>query len=92
MNNIQVMLSEEQTESLKMFVFDLTKEAISEAKHMAGMDKPFLKQGEMAKWLGISVNTLKKLEVQEGLPSVTIDGLKLYSKEEVTKFLLSKQK
>ena len=55
-----------------------------------GGGKPFLKQKEMAAYLGISVNTLKKLE-KLGLSSVIIDGLHLYSKEEAVKFLLQRQ-
>ncbi|WP_311907141.1 hypothetical protein [Carnobacterium divergens] len=45
----------------------------------------------MANHIGISVNTLKKLE-RMGLKSITIDGLKLYSKEGTAKFLLKHQK
>lgn len=91
MSNIQVTLSDEQSASLKQFIFNITKDSIEEAKRVAGLDKPFLKQNEMAKYLGISVNTLKKLE-RMGLKSITIDGLKLYSKEEASKFLLEHQK
>lgn len=91
MKNIQVTLSDEQSASLKQYIFSLTKDSIEEAKRVAGLDKPFLKQKEMAQHIGISVNTLKKMETM-GLPSITIDGLKLYSKEEVAKFLLQYQK
>lgn len=88
---MQVSLSEEQTVSLKRYIFTITQEAVEEARKSAGLDKPFLKQKYAAEYLGISVNTLKSLE-RQGLPSITIDGLKLYSKEEMNKFLLSKQK
>ncbi len=91
MENLQVFLSKEQSESLKQYVFEIAKESIAEAKKVAGLDKPFLKQNEMAKYLGISVNSLKKLQTY-GLPSVMIDGLRLYSKEEAVKFLLQHQK
>lgn len=91
MDNIQVMLTDEQSASLKQHIFNITKESIEEAKRVAGLDKPFLKQYEMADYLNICVNTLKKLE-RMGLPTVVIDGLKLYSKEEAVKFLLEHQK
>lgn len=90
MNGLQVMLTDEQAASLRIYIFETAKEAISEAKEVAGLDKVFLKKGEMAKWLGISYNTLSKLE-REGLPSIKIDGLQLYSKEEVKAYLLAKQ-
>lgn len=88
---MQVYLSEEQSNELKRYIFDITKQSIEEAKKNAGLDKPFLKQKYMAEFLGISVNSLKKLEI-EGLPSVTLDGLKLYSKEDVSRWILSHQK
>ncbi|UJF15010.1 DNA-binding protein [Jeotgalibaca sp. MA1X17-3] len=91
MNNLQVTLNEEQTADLKRYIFELTKESIEQAKKNAGLDKPFLKQIHMSNYLGISVNTLKKLEL-EGLPSITLDGLKLYSKEEVSKWILQHQR
>lgn len=43
MNNIPVLLDQEQTASLKQYIFEITKESISEAKKVAGLDKPFLK-------------------------------------------------
>jgi DNA-binding transcriptional regulator YiaG len=91
MENISVMLSAEQSASLQKYVFELTKSAIAEARNVAGIDKPFLKQQPMADYLGVSVNTIKKFE-KMGMKSVTIDGLKLYSKDEATKFLLLHQK
>lgn len=91
MSNVQVLLSEEQSTELKKYIFELTRESIEQAQKNAGLDKPFLKQKYMAEWLGISRNTLMKLEI-EGLPSITLDGLKLYSKEEVSKWILLHQK
>ena len=88
---MQVYLSEEQSSELKSYIYGITKESIEVAQKNAGLDKPFLKQKYMAEFLGISVNSLKKLEL-EGLPSITLDGLKLYSKEDVSKWILSHQK
>lgn len=91
MNNLQVMLNEEQSNSLKQYIFQITQESIEEARRAAGMDKPFLKQKYMAEWLGISVNTLKAW-VAQGLPTITLDGVVMYSKDEVTKWVLQYQK
>lgn len=88
---MQVFLSEEQTSELRSYIYEIAKESIEVAQKNAGLDKPFLKQKYMAEYLGISVNSLKKLEA-EGLPSITLDGLKLYSKEEVAQWVLSHQK
>lgn len=91
MKNIQVYLSEEQSKDLKQYIYTIAKEGIEEAKRNANLDQPLLKQKYMAEYLGISVNSLKKLEL-EGLPSVTLDGLKLYSKDEAVKWILGHQK
>ena len=91
MNGFQVMLSDEQAASLKEYVFEITKEAMAEAKNVANVDKDFLKKGEMAKWLGISYNSLSKLESM-GLPVIQIDGLIFFSKEETKNWLMNHQK
>lgn len=88
---MQVILNEEQTNSLKQYIYQITQEGIEEARRSAGLDKPFLKQKYCSEWLGISVNTLKKMESQ-GLPSIMIDGIKFYSKDEVSKWILKHQK
>lgn len=91
MNNLKVMLSDEQGKALKQYIFQLTQESIEEARRSAGLDKPFLKQKYMAEWLGVSVNTLKSWQAQ-GLPSILLDGIVLYSKDEVSKWVLQHQK
>ncbi|HJA90181.1 MAG TPA: helix-turn-helix domain-containing protein [Candidatus Jeotgalibaca merdavium] len=88
---MNVVLSQEQSNQLKQYVFEITREGIEEARNSAKLDKPFLRQKFMAEWLGISVNTLIKLE-SEGLPSIPINGLKFFSKEEVSKWLMQRQK
>lgn len=88
---MQVMLTEEQSASLQRFFYETAQQAIAEAKHNAGVDKRFLRKGECAEWLGISRNSLNKLE-REGMKSIVIDGITFFDREEVTKYLLSKQK
>lgn len=88
---MEVMLSKEQTASLQQFIFETTKSAIAEAKATAGVDRRFMRKGETADWLGISRNSLNKLE-REGMKSIVIDGITFFDREEVTKYLLAKQK
>ncbi|MGO2267072.1 MAG: hypothetical protein ACTH54_09530 [Vagococcus salmoninarum] len=87
---MQVLLTEEQAASLKQYVFEITKNGIDEARKSANLDKPFLKQKYCAEWLGISVNTLKTWE-RQGLPSIMIDGVKLFSKKDTTKWVMKHQ-
>ncbi|EOH78408.1 MULTISPECIES: helix-turn-helix domain-containing protein [Enterococcaceae] len=91
MSGFQVMLNETQTKELQRYIFELTNEAVQQAIHNAGTDKEFLNQKEMSSWVGVSSNTLRSY-VDEGMPMIVIGGRNLYSKKEVSKFLLSRQK
>lgn len=88
---MEVMLNEVQAAELKKYIFELTRESIELAQKNAGLDKLFLKQKFCAEWLGISVNKLKDFQNQ-GMPSIVIDGIVLYSKEDVSKWILQHQK
>ncbi|WP_119904681.1 hypothetical protein [Brochothrix thermosphacta] len=88
---MEVMLNEEQTTHLKQYIYTVATSGIEEARCHTGLDKPFLKQKNMAEWFDISVNTLKQWE-RNGLPTIHIEGIKLYSKDEVSKWVLSHQK
>ncbi|BDP56009.1 hypothetical protein EfmJHP36_04880 [Enterococcus faecium] len=48
---ITVMLDKQQTNQLKNYVFEMTKEAIDQARIDTGLERPFLKGKEMAKYL-----------------------------------------
>jgi len=91
MNNIQVTLSDEQSASLKQHIFNITKDSIEEAKRVAGLDKPFLKQKYAAQFVGVSINKFKEFEKQ-GMPTIIIDGMKLYSKDDIVRWVLEHQK
>lgn len=91
MSGFQVLLDDKQSKELQQFIFTLAQESISKAVQNVGLDKDFLNQKEMSDWLGVSPNTLK-IYVQEGMPIITMGGRKFYSKKEVTKFMLSKQR
>ncbi|WP_081313986.1 hypothetical protein [Brochothrix thermosphacta] len=88
---MEVMLNEEQTAHLKQYIYTVATSGIEEARRHTGLDKPFLKQKQMAVWLDVSVVTLNKWE-RNGLPTIHIEGIKLYSKDEVSKWVLSHQK
>ncbi len=88
---MEIQLTKEQEEVFRRYIFDITSEGIAEARKAANLDQPFLKQKYMAQWLGISVNTLKSFQAQ-GMPVIIIDGITLYSKKEVSSWLLKHQK
>ncbi|MHC5248981.1 ubiquitin family protein [Enterococcus sp. LJL90] len=91
MVEFSVKLDEMQSKSLQEYVYRITREALETAKNDAGVGKEFLNQAEMAKWIGISPNSLKEY-VKLGLPVCIIGARKFYSKTEVTKFILARQR
>lgn len=90
MEKIGVILDQEQTKNLKNYVFEITKEAIDQARLDTGLETPFLKGKQMSQYLNVSYGTFLKFK-RLGLPVIKVDSIELYSKEEVKKWLLSHQ-
>ena len=87
---ITVMLDKQQTNQLKNYVFEMTKEAIDQARIDTGLERPFLKGKEMAKYLNVSYTTFLKFK-RMGLPVILLEKMELFSKEERKKWILSHQ-
>jgi hypothetical protein len=87
---ITVMLDKQQTNQLKNYVFEMTKEAIDQARIDTGLERPFLKGKEMAKYLNVSYTTFLKFK-RMGLPVILLEKMELFSKEECKKWILSHQ-
>ena len=87
---ITVMLDKQQTNQLKNYVFEMTKEAIDQARIDTGLERPFLKGKEMAKYLNVSYTTFLKFK-RMGLPVILLEKMELFSKEECKKWILSLQ-
>ncbi|MBA5254244.1 hypothetical protein HWD66_09100 [Enterococcus hirae] len=87
---VSVMLNTDQTKQLKTHVFEMTKEAIDQARIDSGLERSFLKGKEMAKFLNVSYGTFLKFK-RLGLPVIVVDTIELYSKEEVKKWMLQHQ-
>ena len=87
---ITVMLDKQQTNQLKNYVFFFSKEAIDQARIDTGLERPFLKGKEMAKYLNVSYTTFLKFK-RMGLPVILLEKMELFSKEECKKWILSHQ-
>lgn len=87
---ITVMLDKQQTNQLKNYVFEMIKEAIDQARIDTGLERPFLKGKEMAKYLNVSYTTFLKFK-RMGLPVILLEKMELFSKEECKKWILSHQ-
>lgn len=88
MSQLTVILPEEQTEQIMLQVHNIINKAIEDARNAAGLDKPFLKQTHMIQYLGISYKTFKLWKAR-GLPVIMLDGVELYSKDQVKAWLES---
>lgn len=87
---ITVMLDTEQTNELRAYVFEMTKEAIDQARIDSGLERPFLKGKEMAQYLNVSYTTFLKFK-KMGLPVILLEKMELFSKEECKKWILGYQ-
>ncbi|WP_290032802.1 helix-turn-helix domain-containing protein [Ligilactobacillus cholophilus] len=82
----QVVLDEQQRKELSNDIYNTVKNAISKAKQEEQHAKPYLNKKEMAKWLGVSTDTIYKF-IRNGLPVANIDGMQLIGKETIINFL-----
>lgn len=82
----QIVLDEQQRKELNADVYTTIKDAINKARKEEQQAKPYLNKKEMAKWLGVSTDTIYKF-IRNGLPVATVGGMQLIGKETVIKFL-----
>lgn len=75
-----VLLSLEQTNSLKEFIYEVATDGINQARKEARLDRPFLKGKQMCEYLGVSWGTFMKMK-KHGLPTIVLDtGMEMYYK------------
>lgn len=86
MNQLQVILPPDQTEQIATYVHTTIMKAIEEVRNEVGLDKKFLKKGAMARWCGVSHSTFTSW-CERGLPVIMLDGVQLYSKDQITNWL-----
>lgn len=91
MAEFQVMLSNEQSETLQKFIYELASSAVEQVRKEAGLQKEWLRKGEMAEFIGIARTTLDSW-IDAGLKISIVNGVTLISKKEVTRFLIDHQK
>lgn len=91
MAEFQVTLSGEQSETLQKYIYELATNAVNQVRKEAGLQKEWLRKGEMAEFIGIARTTLDSW-IDEGLKISIVNGVTLISKKEVTRFLIDHQK
>lgn len=89
---MQVMLTEENSNELRSFIYQLVTEEIQRARKDAGLEKRALNQTEIAAYLGVSTTTIREWET-EGMPySMMGERMKFYDKEECRVWLMSEHR
>ena len=87
---LQVTLPPEYDEQLKQQVKATIEEAIKEARQQTGIDSPWLQTKQsIAKWIGVSNNTLTIL-INNGLPLHFLPDVDKFvaSKHEISEWIL----
>ncbi|MGX7195478.1 MerR family transcriptional regulator [Enterococcus olivae] len=86
---MQVMLTEENSNELRSFIYQIITEEVQRARTDAGVERRVLNQTEIAQYFGVSTTTIREWETQ-GMPfSMMGERLKFYDKEECRVWLMS---
>lgn len=89
---MEVMLTEENSNELRAYVYQIVIEEIKRAREDAGIEKRILNQTEIAKYFGVSTTTIREWETL-GMPYVMMgERLKFYDKEECRVWLMSEHR
>ncbi|MGQ5709470.1 DNA-binding protein [Lactobacillus sp. PSON] len=80
---MQLMLDQESTAKIQELVINAVNSAVKNAKD----ERPYLNRQQMAKYMGVSPDTITHW-ANMGMPVATLsDGRKLYGKKTVTEWL-----
>lgn len=80
---ISVMLNEHDSDELRKQVYSIITNEIERARRDTAIDKQYLKRKDVIKWTGVSGSTVDKWNI----PVHKIDGITLYSKKDIQKFI-----
>lgn len=83
--NIPLQLSEGFIASYEEALLKMAKNVLEKVQSNEEF-KPYMNKTEAAQYIGVSFNTLKKLE-RMGLPVIEIDGIRLIGKQDIDDFL-----
>ena len=82
---MKIELDQDQENEFKAYLCELVK-ASFDGMHLEPESKPYLNRAGIARWLGVSPNTVDHW-VTLGLPVANVDGFKLYGKASVKAWL-----
>lgn len=85
--NIQIPITSEIQNDLRQMISLLAKEVIDEVKLREKEPREYLTIKETEKYLNISFGTLQKFQKEYGLPSISIEGKKLFRKSTIDSWI-----
>ena len=86
MNEMTFVLSDTQQAEIKNTVNELISHEFNTFRTQLGLHGKYLKKFQLCHYLNLSNNTVDKL-LAEGLPYISIDGVVLYEKSLVDRWL-----
>lgn len=81
--NIQIPFPEEAKQDLRQMITTLANEIIEDIKIREKEPKEFLTLKEAEKYLNVSFSTLQRWQKEYGLPSITIEGKRLFKRSTI---------
>lgn len=85
--NLQIPFPDEARQDLRQMITTLAKEVIEEVKLREKEPKEYLTIKETEKYLNVSFVTLQKYQREYGLPSITIEGKRLFKKSTIDRWI-----
>src|SRR3712207_5186044 len=81
-----VQLPKSLERQLRAYYDEMVSSAIERALEDKELYKPMVRMAALSRWLDVSTTTIQKW-TREGIPTMVIDGVTLYDKRAVTRWL-----
>lgn len=81
-----VQLPKSLERQLRAYYDEMVSSAIARALEDKELYKPMVRMSALSRWLDVSTTTIQKW-TREGTPTMVIDGVTLYDKRAVTRWL-----
>lgn len=88
MNELTILLSDQQQQHLQQTIHQLLSDEIEQFRVKVGLNERYIKKNQLCHYLNLSNNTVDKL-IMEGLPKINVQGIVLYDRTEIDRWLKS---
>lgn len=91
MPEVKIMLSGDQEESFKQYLYEIAIDTITKARKDSSVDKDLINKKELGAWLGLSPQKINEL-ISQGMPMAVLgEKTFFFSKVEVRKWILQQK-